>query len=181
MKKSSLLSDMMTGLCIILTGYFYYYSNNKIVHNIEDPAMVNYAIKLAIGAIIVIVWFVLCIQNGTKKRYSFLIFTLLIWIIPQISKHFVEKIDLSAITNTTQMSSILFVKYVSNINYLSLKIFGDLIYDNFNIPYLVTLNCLIICFVIMFVIGIIIDEYYNTGDRSNEKHTKTSEDTPAVN
>lgn len=163
--KSSLLSDIVISLLIILTGYFYYYENRKIIYNIENYLVINYIIKICLAITIILVWFILCIQNGAKKRYSFLIYTLCIWVIPQISKYFIDKIDFSIYTETFTVSFLLFIKYISNINYLSLKLFGDLITNKFDISYPVTLNCLIICFIIVFVIGIILHRYCNnTGD-----------------
>jgi hypothetical protein len=180
-KKSSLTADIAIAICVILTGYFYYYENRKIVYNIEDPAMVNHIIKIVIGVLIIVVWFVLCLQNGAKKRYWFLIFTLLLWIIPQISKYFVDMVDFTTYTNTTTISILVFIKYISNINYLSLKVLGDVAEGYTGIPYIVILNCLIICFVIMFIIGNIIEKYYNSsGDRSNGKCNETPENSSSI-
>ena len=163
--KSSAVSDMIIAFCIIIVGYLYYYENKKIIYNIDNPQMVNYIIKLVICALIIIVWSVLCMQNGAKKRYSFLIYTLGIWIIPQFIKYTVESVDAAAYTTGAKGSILLFIKYVSNINYLSLKTLGDLIAESSNIPYIVTLNCLIVCFVIMFLIGVIMNRYCSdTGD-----------------
>ena len=161
MYKSSAVSDMVIALCVILTGYLYYYENKKIIYNIDNPQTVNYVIKLIICGVIIVVWFALSMQNGAKKRYSFLGFTLGVWIIPQFIKYAVESVDLTAYTGTAKASILLFIKYVSNINYLSLKTLGDLIADYSNIPYVITLNCLIICFVIMFLTGVIINRRYS--------------------
>ena len=181
MNKSSLSADMIIAICIILTGYFYYYENRRIVFNIENYQIVNYIIKIAISIVIIIVWCTLCMQNGAKKRYWFLVFTLLVWILPQISKYFVEMIDLKEYTEVTHISILLFARYISNINYLSLKTFGDMFAGYTGIPYIVTLNCLIIFWVIMFVIGNIINKYCSDfGDRSNGKYNETSKNSAST-
>jgi len=180
-KKSSIVADIIIALCVILVGYFYYYENKIVISNIATPEMVNYVIKIFMGMIVIIVWCALCMQNGAKKRYWFLIFTLLVWILPQISKYFVEMIDPRGYTNVTTVSILLFIRYISNINYYSLKTFGDMVADNTSIPYVVTLNCIIICLVIMFVIGNIISKYCNdSGDRSNGKYNETQENSASA-
>ena len=159
--KSSVFTDILIGFAILLAGYFYYYENRRIVSNIENSQNVNYAIKITLAVIIIVVWMMLSFQNGVKKRNSFFICTISLWILPQIIKMFVERIDINVYSGTLQGSLLLFTKYLTNINYLSLKTFGDMIYINIGIPYVFTLNFTIILFELMFFAGFIIGNRFD--------------------
>ena len=157
---SSVPEDMLIGFMAILAGYFYYYENRQIISNIENPQSVNHAVKITAGVIIIIIWLYLSFQNGVKKRRSFLISTLLFWIIPQIVKYCVDTFDKGEYSGPLQRSFALFTKYLSGINYLSLKTLGDAIYNNIGIPYYFTLNLIIILFEVIFFIGFLVNGYF---------------------
>ena len=167
--KSSVLEDILVGMAIILAGYFYYYENRRIIYNIENPENINHAIKITIGVIIVVTWLFLSFQNGVKKRRSFLICTLCLWILPQIAKYYIDTfVTMSSYELSLQRSFALLAQYLSGINYLSLKTLGDSIYNNTGIPYYITLNVIILLFEVMFVAG------YLTGKRFNNTEDKTN-------
>jgi hypothetical protein len=170
--KSSVPTDILVGFSAILAGYFYYYENKTIVHNVENTSNINYAIKIILGVIIIIVWLALSFQNGVKKRRSFLTCTLVLWIIPQIVKYLVDTFDTGIYSSPLQRSFVLLTKYLSGINYLSLKTLGDTIFENLGIPYYVSLNIIVILFEITFVAGFLASNYF----RNNEKSSKTMED-----
>ena len=151
--KSSLLEDVFIGIAALLTGYFYYYENKKIIYNVENTESINHAIKITLGVIIIITWLLLSFQNGIKNRQSFVICTLCIWVIPQIVKYLVD--TYAVITNepSMQRSFALLAQYLSGINYLSLKTLGDALYDSIGIPYYLMMNIIIILFEVMFIAG----------------------------
>ena len=153
MYNSSVFEDILIGAAMTLAGYFYYYENKKIIYNIENTEYVNYAIKISLGIIVIVLWMFLSFQNGLKKRHSFMACTLCFWIIPQIIKYCIDTFDIGIYSSSLQRSFIALFKYLSGINYLSLKTFGDMIFDYINLPYIITLNVLIILFLIMFIIG----------------------------
>lgn len=180
MYNSSVLEDILIGLAIILAGYFYYYENKKIVYNIENTQSVNYAIKIAIGIIIILVWVFLSFQNGIKRKNSFLVSTLCVWIIPQIIKYCIDTFDNGVYSFSLQKSFLTLMKYFSGINYLSLKTFGDMIFDYTNISYIITLNIIIVLFVIMFSIGSVLSKYFDNADEIDEKYSKPADDSSQV-
>ena len=153
--KSSVFEDLMIGIAAILAGYFYYYENRRIVVNIENPERVNYAIKIATGIIIVVVWLYLSFRNGAKKRGSFLIGAIVVWVLPQIVKYFVDHFDTGVYSSPLRRSFALFARYISGTNYLSLLTLGNAVSANSGIPYYITLNLIIILFEITFVIGFV--------------------------
>ena len=161
MYNSSALEDILIGFAIVLTGYFYYYENKKIVYNIENTQSVNYAIKITIGIVIIIVWLFLSFQNGIKRKNSFLICTLCFWIIPQIIKYCIDTFDNGVYSSSLQRSFLALLKYLSGINYLSLKTFGDMIFGYTSVPYIITLNVISMLFVIMFSIGSLSAKYFD--------------------
>ena len=158
--KSSVLEDMLIGIAAILAGYFYYYENKKIISNIENPENVNHMIKITLGIIIIVTWLYLSFQNGVKKRRSFLTCTLVLWIIPQIVKYFVDTYDNGVYSSSLQRSFVMLTKYLSGINYLSLKSIGDMIYSSIGIPYYITLNVIVILFEITFILGVFNSGYF---------------------
>lgn len=180
--KSSILEDLLIGIAVLLVGYFYYYENKKIVYNIENPENINYIIKIIAGVFIIAVWMMLSYQNGMKKRPSFLLCTLFIWIIPQVLRYLLVEIsDSSIYTISIKNSFILLTKYLSSINYLSLKTLGDLVLIRFDIPYVITLNMIILIFIFMFIVGFLRRTYfYHIGDGENEKHDKTTQNTSSA-
>ena len=160
-RKTSLISDIIICTAAVIAGYCYYYENRIIIHTIENPEKVNAALKIIICAVIIIVWCVICFQNGVKQRYSFLIFTLCIWVIPQIIKYRIDSLDKESYKNDMVMRSITALKYAAGIFYLSLKALGDQIYIYIKIPYVITLNLIIMTFAAMFALGNLIFKYFD--------------------
>ena len=161
MYNSSVIEDILIGFAVVLAGYFYYYENKKIIYNIENTQNVNYAIKIAIGIVVIIVWLLLSFQNGIKRKNSFLICASCFWIIPQIIKYCIDTFDNGVYSSSLQKSFLTLLKYLSGINYLSLKTFGDMIFRYTSIPYIITLNIISILFVIMFSIGFLSAKHFD--------------------
>lgn len=160
--KSPVIEDLLIGIAVLLVGYFYYYENKKIIHNIENPENVNYIIKIVAGIFIIAVWMMLSYQNGVKKRPSFLLCTMIMWILPQILRYLLAATSVSVIYGTNVKGSfIILIKYLSSINYLSLKTLGDLVLTRFNIPYIITMNIIVLLFILMFVAGFLRETYFH--------------------
>ena len=167
--KSSVLEDIVVGIAILLAGYFYYYENKTLIANIANPGNINYAIKIGLGAIIIITWLILSFQNGVKKRQSFLIASMCLWIIPQVVKYILDMVDVGIYSTALQRSFTIFFKYLANINYLSLRTFGDMVYDSTGIPYYITLNVAVLLFEGAFVAGFLCADYFrDKKDRKSE-------------
>ncbi|MCL2775541.1 MAG: hypothetical protein FWD71_19685 [Oscillospiraceae bacterium] len=174
--KSTVFADVLVGAAIILAGYFYYYENKKIVSNIANPWSINSAIKITVAVIIIVIWMWLCFQNGVKKRRSFVIWTLCIWVVPQIVRYMVDALDTGVYSSVLQGSFVSLTRYLANINYLSLKTLGDTISDGTGISYYITLNVLVLLFEIMFLLGLLAADRFNIGitGEKNNSHTKNN-------
>ena len=170
--KSTVLADILVGVTIILAGYFYYYENKKIISGIANPWSINYAVKMTVDILIIIIWLGLCFQNGVKKRRSFVIWTLCIWLIPQIASYLVDRFNPGVYSTILQGSLISFTRYLANINYLSLKTFGDMIADRTGISYYVTLNVLVLLFEVMFLLGLFAGERLGLNDINETDNSK---------
>lgn len=160
--KSPVIEDLLIGIAIILVGYFYYYENKKIIHNIENPDNINYIIKIIAGIFIIAVWMIFSYQNGVKKRSSFLLCTIVMWILPQILRYLLAETSVSIIYGTSVKGSfIILIKYLSSINYLSLKTLGDLVLTRLDIPYIITMNIIVLLFILMFIAGFLRGTYFH--------------------
>ena len=166
--KSSVLHDILIGFVMVLTGYFYYYENKQIVYNIENTVSVNHIIKIAMGILIIAIWLYLSFQNGVKKRNSYLICALCFWIIPQIIKYFIDISGNTVYTSPIQKSFLVLLKYLSAINYLSLKPFGDMVNKYIGFSYVITLNTIILLFVITFAVGSLTGDYFRKKEDENK-------------
>ena len=179
-RNTKLAGDITIGICVILTGYFYYYENTIRIFITEEPANINYYFRIIIGIFIIITWLLLSLENGIKRRQSFLTSALCIWIIPQIIYQLIETFAPQTYSNEIIMRIILLLRHISSIINLSLSVLGDIIYTYTSIPYTVTLNCVIMCYIIMFVAGLIINKYNNIGELKDDKFNKTLESNSSI-